>query len=443
MPANHVAAIVLAGGQGERLSVLSARRAKPAVPFAGKFRIIDFTLSNCVNSGIYNVAVLTQYRPHSLNDHIGIGRPWDLDRNQGGIRMLQPYLDRGMSDWYRGTADAVFQNLPFIADWRSNLILVLSGDHIYKMDYTRMLAFHEQSGADATVAVLQVPMAEAHRFGTMTIDASNKVVRFEEKATKPNSNLASMGVYVFNASALSRYLTEDAERPGSTHDFGKDIIPQMVDDGRVYAFSFRGYWRDVGTIPTYFEANMGLLREPPDFDLYDKEWVIHTRSEERPPAKLTEDARVTRSLISHGCTVCGVVERSVLSPGVFVAEGAVIRDSIIMTDAVIGSGCTLDHVIVDKEAIIGNGSHIGWGSDTTPNQDEPINLSTGITVLGKRAQIPPGITLGHNVRVDADVSEADVALILDDARHIRSGSTISHAGGSNSPFSDRALAGLR
>src|SRR5215216_994750 len=331
-----VVTVIMAGGQGERLSVLSAKRAKPAVPFAGKYRIIDFTLSNCVNSGIYNVAVLTQYRPHSLNDHIGVGRPWDLDRTRGGVRILQPFLGRKDSDWYRGTADAVRQNLAFLADWKPDMVLVLSGDHIYKMDYTRMIAFHEDHRADSTVAVMQVPMEEASRFGTMVVGHDNQVVRFEEKPESPSSNLISMGIYVFEYEALLLRLEEDARDLNSAHDFGRNVVPRMVENDRVYAYPFKAYWRDVGTIESYWDANMGLLREPPDFDLYDKEWVIHTRSEERPPAKITEQATVQRSLISHGCCVVGTVEHSVLSPGVYVAEGAVVRDSIIMMDSIIG-----------------------------------------------------------------------------------------------------------
>src|SRR5919197_1888867 len=349
----NVAAVILAGGQGERLSVLSAKRAKPAVPFAGKYRIIDFTLSNCVNSGIYRVAVLTQYRPHSLNDHIGIGRPWDLDRMHGGVRLLQPYLGRKNSDWYRGTADAVYQNIGFLSDWRADTLLILSGDHIYKMDYNAMLAFHEDRRADVTVAVMQVPMEEASRFGTLVTAPDGRVMRWEEKPAQPSSDLISMGVYVFDREILVRRLEEDANSHGSKRDFGRDIVPRMVELERVYAFTFRGYWRDVGTIQTYWESNMGLLNEPPDFDLYDTNWVIHTRSEERPPARVTHRGRIRRSLISHGCIINGSVEHSVLSPGVFVAEGALVRDSILFPDCIVGPGSALDRVILDKQVVVG------------------------------------------------------------------------------------------
>ncbi len=403
----NVVAVILAGGQGERLSVLSAKRAKPAVPFAGKFRIIDFTLSNCVNSGIDRVAVLTQYRPHSLNDHIGIGRPWDLDRMRGGVRLLQPYLGRRDSDWYRGTADAVYQNLPSFTDWRAEVALVLSGDHIYKMDYNAMLTFHEGHRADVTVAVMEVPMHEAHRFGTMVTSAEGRVVRFEEKPPEPSSNLISMGVYVFERDVLYRRLEEDARLVDSRHDFGRDVIPRMVRTDRVFAYPFKGYWRDVGTVQSYWESNMGLLNEPPDFDLYDTDWVIHTRSEERPPVHLTKRASVSRSLISHGCIINGTVEHSVLSPGVFVAEGAVVRDSVLFTDCIVGPGSVLDHVILDKHVVVGSDVRLGDGGDAPANHTEPRNLNTGLTVVGKNARIASGLRVGRNCRIDSDIRERD------------------------------------
>ena len=418
----NVAAVIMAGGQGERLSVLSSRRAKPAVPFAGKYRIIDFTLSNCVNSGIYNVAVLTQYRPHSLNDHIGVGKPWDLDRARGGVRILQPFLGRKDSDWYRGTADAVRQNLQFIGDWRPDLVLVLSGDHIYKMDYTRMIGFHEDHRADATVGVMRVPLEEASRFGTLVTDHDNQVLRWDEKPPVPTSDLISMGIYVFEYEVLLQRLEEDAQNPASSHDFGKDVVPRMVETDRIYAYPFKGYWRDVGTIESYWETNMGLLREPPDFDLYDKDWVIHTRSEERPPAKVTARGSVDNSLISHGCTILGRVERSVLSPGVFVAEGAVVRDSIVMMDTIIGIDATVDRSILDKEVVIGTGCEVGFGSDSRVNRRYPKHLNTGITVVGKRARIPSGYRVGRNCLIGPDVLESDFPSA--DSQLAASGSTV-------------------
>ena len=423
-----VAAVILAGGQGERLSVLSAQRAKPAVPFAGKYRIIDFTLSNCVNSGIYRVAVLTQYRPHSLNDHIGIGRPWDLDRMRGGVRMLQPYLGRKGSDWYKGTADAVYQNLSELADFRAETLLILSGDHVYKQDYNAMLAFHDEHKADATVAVMQVPMEEAHRFGTMIVDDAERVVEFDEKPPQPRSNLISMGIYVFDREVLVRRLEEDARKPGSKRDFGRDVVPRMVELDRVYAYPFRGYWRDVGTIHTYWESNMGLLNEPPDFDLYDTDWVIHTRSEERPPARVTDRGRILRSLISHGSIINGTVEHSVLSPGVFVAEGAVVRDSILFTDCIVGPGSVVDRAILDKHVVVGADVRLGDGDDTRPNRTQPRNLQSGITVVGKGARIPTGMRIGRNCLIAADVIERDFQRLLSANGHLgselRSGETV-------------------
>ncbi len=427
----NVAAVILAGGQGERLSVLSAKRAKPAVPFAGKYRIIDFTLSNCVNSGIYRVAVLTQYRPHSLNDHIGIGRPWDLDRMRGGVRMLQPYLGRKESDWYRGTSDAVYQNLTFLADWRADVLLILSGDHVYKMDYNAMLAFHEEHRADVTVGVIEVPMPEAHRFGTMVVGDDGRVVRFEEKPAHPTSNLISMGIYVFERDVLYRRLEEDSRIQGSRHDFGRDIVPRMVEMDSVFAYHFKGYWRDVGTIQSYWESNMGLLNEPPDFDLYDSDWVIHTRSEERPPAHVTARAEIKRSLISHGCIINGAVEHSVLSPGVFVAEGAVVRDSILFPDCIVGPGSVLDRAILDKNVVVGSNVRLGHGSETTPNRTEPRNLNTGISLVGKGARIASSLTIGRNCRIGSDVRERDFERYVSRNDHegglVPSGETVEHA----------------
>jgi glucose-1-phosphate adenylyltransferase len=432
-----VVAVILAGGQGERLSVLSAQRAKPAVPFAGKYRIIDFTLSNCVNSGIYRVAVLTQYRPHSLNDHISIGRPWDLDRMHGGVRLLQPYLGRKGSDWYRGTADAVYQNLSAWMDWRADTLLILSGDHIYKQDYNAMLAFHEERKADVTVAVLQVPMEEAHRFGTMVTDAEGRVVRFDEKPPEPKSNLISMGIYVFERDVLVRRLEEDAHIAGSKRDFGRDVVPRMVEHDRVYAYPFRGYWRDVGTIQSYWESNMGLLNDPPDFDLYDTDWVIHTRSEERPPARITERGDVHTSLISHGCIVNGNVHHSVLSPGVFVAEGALVRDSIVFTDCIIGPGSELDRVILDKNVVVGADVKLGDGDSTRPNRTQPRNLQSGITVVGKGARIPTGLRIGRNCLIAADVMERDFQRFLSTNGHVgkelASGETVDVVGREATP----------
>jgi glucose-1-phosphate adenylyltransferase len=413
----RVVALILAGGQGGRLSILSQERAKPAVPFAGKYRIIDFTLSNCVNSGIFKVGVLTQYRPRSLNEHIGIGKPWDLDRQGGGVRLLQPYLGPQGSDWYKGTADAVFQNIYYAEDQKAELVLVLSGDHIYKMDYSAMVSFHERSGADVTVAVTKVPLEQAHRFGIMTVVDGGRVTNFVEKPQHPESGLVSMGVYVFNRDVLTRQLEEDAQDNKSSHDFGRDVVPRMVNSGRVFAYMFAGYWRDVGTVQTYWEANMDLLEQPPAFDLYDTNWLIHTKSEERAPASLGPKAQVTRSLISHGCIINGQVEHSVLSPGVRIETGAVVKDSIIMNDTIIHMNSTVEFSILDKEVVVGQESHIGSGDDNTPNQEEPERLNTGLSLVGKWAGIPPGTVIGRNCKIYSRAREDDFTEVVIPSGH--------------------------
>lgn len=416
----RIVAMIMAGGEGTRLSVLSEKRAKPSVPFAGKFRIIDFTLSNCVNSGIFDVAVLTQYRPHSLNDHIGIGKPWDLDRTRGGVRLLQPYQGRHDESWYKGTADAINQNLNFIRERRADLVVILSGDHIYKMDYGEIIATHLRNRADLTVAVMEVPLEETDRFGIMTTDAADRVVEFTEKPkVRDKGNLASMGIYVFRADKLIERLGEGSS-DRSRIDFGKDVIPAMVAEDRVFAHNFSGYWVDVGTIQSYWETSMQLLDPALDFKLYDPEWLIRTRSEERPPAKVGPQSRVVSSILCNGCTIRGTVERSVLSPGVYVSPGAIVRDSVVMNDAWIGPDAILDRVIVDKQVVIGAGVRLGHGDDfTVPNARQPDKLNTGVTVVGKGAHIPAGITVGRNVVINADRDEADFP-----AGAIASGATI-------------------
>ncbi|GAB4440794.1 MAG: glucose-1-phosphate adenylyltransferase [Chloroflexi bacterium OHK40] len=404
----RVVAMILAGGEGSRLSVLSEKRAKPSVPFAGKYRIIDFPLSNCVNSGIFDVAVLTQYRPHSLNDHIGIGKPWDLDRSRGGVRLLQPYQGRNDQSWYKGTSDAIYQNLGFIKERRADLVLILSGDHIYKMDYNTIIETHRRNRADLTVGVMEVPLEETDRFGIMTVNEQDQIVEFTEKPkARDKGTLASMGIYVFSADALVRRLSEGSEdRPRI--DFGKNVIPAMVAEDRVFAHRFGGYWVDVGTIQSYWETSMQLLDPTLDFDLYDPAWVIRTRSEERPPAKIGPQARVAQSIICNGCTVRGTVERSVLSPGVYVSPGAIVRESVVMNDTWIGPGAVLDRVIVDKQVVVGAGAHLGVGEDlTVPNKAQPDKLNTGVTVVGKSAHIPPGISIGRNVVINADRDAED------------------------------------
>ncbi|HSL32706.1 MAG TPA: sugar phosphate nucleotidyltransferase [Candidatus Limnocylindrales bacterium] len=410
-------AVILAGGEGERLSILSSIRAKPAVPFGGKYRIIDFTLSNCVNSDVDDVVVLTQYNPRSLNDHIGLGRPWDLDRNRGGVKMLQPYIARGrVAEWYRGTADAVLQNINVIEhDSSADTILVLAGDHIYKMDYQPFIAAHRRRRADVTIAVRHVPLSDATRMGVLALDDGDRVIDWQEKPKQPKSDLASMGVYVFTKKALRRWLGEDRD------DFGKHVIPAMLDAGaRVFGYRFDGYWQDVGTIQSYWEANLALLHDNAELDLYDKEWVIHTRSEERAPAKIGPTAQVHRSLISHGCMINGTVVNSVLSPGVRVDVGAVVRDSIVMFDCVIRSGAVVDRSILDKEVVVGPGAIVGDGPDfDTPNRQEPGRLNTGITVVGKRAIIPRGVRIGRNVKIAGGCRTSDFL-----TRVIRNGASV-------------------
>ncbi|HET7676933.1 MAG TPA: glucose-1-phosphate adenylyltransferase [Candidatus Limnocylindrales bacterium] len=412
----RVLAVILAGGEGERLSILSGLRAKPAVPFGGKYRIIDFALSNCVNSDIDNVVVLTQYNPRSLNDHIGVGRPWDLDRTSGGIRMLQPYIARGRpSEWYRGTADAVLQNIETIRQAPGDTVLILAGDHIYKMDYQQFITAHRRKRADVTIAVRPVPIGEAHRFGILALGEGDEVVEWQEKPKQPKSDLASMGIYVFSKKALLHWLDEERI------DFGRHVIPAMLDGGaRVFGYRFDDYWQDVGTIESYWQANMDLLEEHPQLDLYDRDWLIHTRSEERAPAKIGPTANVHRSLVSHGCIIAGTVERSVLSPGVRVDIGAVVRDSIVMFDTVIRAGAIVDRAIIDKEVSIGPNAMVGFGDDYgTVNRQEPERLNTGITVVGKRAVIPRGVRIGRNVRVAEGVRAVDFA-----SRVVRSGGSV-------------------
>ena len=399
----NVFTLILAGGEGSRLSVLAEKRAKPAMPFAGKYRIIDFVLSNCSNSGLSDVAVLTQYRPHSLNEHIGTGRPWDMDRNRGGVRIWQPYKGRDDQDWYRGTADALYQNRNFIRSEKSDALLILSGDHIYKQDYRAMLRRHEDTGADLTVAVMEVPEAEAHRFGIMKTAADGRITEFYEKPKEFQGTLASMGIYVFKTDALLQRLEEDAHDDSSDHDFGKNIIPGMIKESKVYTYPFKGYWVDVGTIPAYWGTNLAMLEDRPALDLWDERWTIHTRSEERPPVKIMPGAEVSRCLLSNGCIISGSVVNSVLSPGVIVEPGAEVRDSILLTDAVIKKGARVDTCIMDKRVVVGGDAWVGWGDGLRANIREPNNLNSGITIVGKEAQIPGGARVGRNCRIDSRV----------------------------------------
>jgi glucose-1-phosphate adenylyltransferase len=401
----RVLAMIMAGGASEALSVLTVVRSEPSIPFGGKYRIIDFALSNCVNSAIFNVALLTQHMPRSLNDHVGVGKPWDLDRSQGGVRLLQPYLGRDISGWQQGTADAVRRNLDFVEEQRVDTVLILAGDHIYKMDYQPMLRFHREQKADVTLAVRRVSPFETYRFGIVTTNGDGLVTHFEEKPRRSRSTLASMGIYIFNYSTLVERLTEETDRPRM--DFGRHVLPDIINQDRVLAYPFEGYWADVGTLQAYWEANQALLGESPALDLYDPDWIIHTRSEERPPAKIGPEARVGGNLLSNGCIVEGTVERSVISPGVYVSAGAVVRDSVVMNDTRIGAGTVVDRAIIDKEVHIPEDGHIGFGDDNTPNRQLPKTLNTGLTVIGKRAQLPAGVRIGHNVIINPGAQTED------------------------------------
>jgi glucose-1-phosphate adenylyltransferase len=417
--ARSVLTLILAGGEGERLSILSQVRAKPGVPFGGKYRIIDFTLSNVVNSGLTDVGILTQYAPRSLIDHIGVGRPWDLDRSHGGVTLLQPFLGRGRNrDWYRGTADAVLQNLDFIADRDPELVLVLAGDHVYKMDYRPFVALHRAREADLTVAVRTVPLADANRFGILELGEAGRVTRFVEKPARPTSNLVSMGVYAFSWPLLREVLS--AERL----DFGRDVLPAMVASGRVvHGYEYRGYWQDIGTVDAYWQASMDLLADDPPIDLYETGWLIYTKSEERAPARIGSQASVSRSMISHGCVVEGTVDHSILSPGVRVGPGAVVRDSIVMFDSEIGEGAVIDRAILDKECVVGAHARVGEGGVLRPNRSEPERLFSGLTLVGKKARVPARTRIGRNCRIDPYVTESDFP-----RRRVASGDTVVHAG---------------
>jgi glucose-1-phosphate adenylyltransferase len=416
-----VITMILAGGQGDRLSVLSEERAKPAVIFGGRYRIIDFALSNCVNSGITKVGVLTQYRPRSLNDHIGIGRAWDLDRAGGGVSLLQPYLGHESSDWYSGTADAVYQNLYYVEESKADLVLILAGDHVYKMAYDEMIAFHRSHDANVTIPVYGVPWEDAHRFGTLFLDNANRVTAFDEKPEQPRSNQISMGIYLFDKRILMDALVRDAENDESEHDFGRDIVPLLVQDPdvNVYGYPFHDYWRDVGTIESYYQSNMDLLEDLPDLNLYDPESRIRTRVTGYPPAKVGRNALVRRSLIDLGCIINGRVGHSVLSPGVYVEEGAIIRDSIIFDDAHIEAGAIVERSIIDKEVVVGCDAVVGYGDDWSVNKERPDIVNSGVTIVGKRASIPEGLRLGRNC-----VIGPNIAVPGERGQYIQSGSTL-------------------
>ena len=364
MGRKEVVAMILAGGQGSRLGVLTKNIAKPAVPFGGKYRIIDFPLSNCSNSGIYTVGVLTQYKPLDLNNHIGIGDPWDLDRRDGGVSILPPYQEEKGGDWYKGTANAIYQNIEFVDRYDPEYVLILSGDHIYKMDYYKMLDFHKENNSDVTIAVIDVPIEEASRFGIMNTRADNSIYEFEEKPSIPKSTNASMGIYIFNWSVLKRYLREDEMDTKSANDFGKNIIPSMLNNGKkLMAYSFEGYWKDVGTIQSLWEANMDLLKLDNKLNLYDREWKIYSQNEVRPAHYIGENAKIINSLIVEGCIINGKIENSVLSQGVYVGKNTVIIDSVIMPNVKIGDNVRIEKAIIGNNAIINHGCRIKNDND--------------------------------------------------------------------------------
>ena len=387
-------AMLLAGGQGSRLGVLTSKVAKPAVAFGGKYRIIDFPLSNCINSGVDTVGVLTQYQPLRLNSHIGIGIPWDLDRNIGGVSVLPPYEKSTNSEWYTGTANAVYQNIDYMEQFNPEYVLILSGDHIYKMDYEAMLDYHKAHNAEVTIAVMPVPIEEAGRFGIVITDENHKIQDFEEKPENPRSNLASMGIYIFNWKTLKEALLTKSEQPAL--DFGKHIIPYLHEKkAPLYAYEFHGYWKDVGTLNSYWEANMELIDIVPDFNLYEEYWKIYTKSEILPPQYISADSVVERSIIGEGSSIYGKVYNSVIGCGVVIGKDTVVRDSIIMNRAAVGAYCELYKAIVAEDAQIQDYVKLGIGEEV-PNETEPHIYNHGIVTIGEKSVIPKGITIGKN-----------------------------------------------
>lgn len=387
-------AMLLAGGQGSRLGVLTSKVAKPAVAFGGKYRIIDFPLSNCINSGVDTVGVLTQYQPLRLNTHIGIGIPWDLDRNIGGVTVLPPYEKSANSEWYTGTANAIYQNIDYIDSFNPDYVLILSGDHIYKMDYEVMLDFHKENNAEVTIAVMPVPMEEAKRFGVMITDENRQITDFEEKPENPRSNLASMGIYIFNWKTLKNALVVNSEQQAL--DFGKHIIPYCHRQGApLYAYEFNGYWKDVGTLSSYWEANMELINIVPEFNLYEEYWKIYTRSTILPPQYISSDSVIEKSIIGEGSDIRGEVYNSVIGCGVTIGKGTVIRDSIIMNETQIGENCEFNKAIIAENVEIGNEVKLGVG-DEAPNETDPHIYNSGMVTVGEKSVIPEKVAVGKN-----------------------------------------------
>ncbi|MBR5614641.1 MAG: glucose-1-phosphate adenylyltransferase [Clostridia bacterium] len=407
MKSKECVAMILAGGQGSRLGILTKDVAKPAVPFGGKYRIIDFPLSNCTHSGITTVGVLTQYQPLELNTYIGNGQPWDLDRNDGGVYVLPPYVSAEKGEWYKGTANAIYQNIGFISRFDPEYVVILSGDHIYKMDYSKMIKAHKKANAAATIAVIEVPWEEAPRFGIMNTDDEMNIVEFEEKPQNPKSNLASMGVYVFNWALLKKYLIADENDPKSDNDFGKNIIPKMLGDGnRMLAYKFDGYWKDVGTIQSLWEANMNLLSDNPGYMLDDDDWKIFSRNPAMPPHYLAPEARVKNCYITEGCEIMGDVENSVIFEGVIIEEGAVVRDSVIFPCAHIGKGAVVSKTMIGTNAFIGEGAEIGSESDDAVTDFYNTKIcSDGITLIAPEITIENGVKIGVCSMVTQNVKQ--------------------------------------
>ena len=398
-------AMLLAGGQGSRLGVLTSKMAKPAVSFGGKYRIIDFPLSNCINSGIDTVGVLTQYQPLKLNTHIGIGIPWDLDRNIGGVTVLPPYEKSGNSEWYTGTANAIYQNLDYMETYNPDYVLILSGDHIYKMDYEVMLDFHKESGAEVTIASMPVPMEEANRFGIVIADEKNKIIDFEEKPENPRSNLASMGIYIFSWKTLKEALITKADQPAL--DFGKHIIPYCHEKGLpMYTYEFNGYWKDVGTLSSYWEANMELIDIVPEFNLYEEYWKIYTKSDVLPPQYIASNSVVERSIIGEGSEIYGQVFNSVIGCGVVIGEGTVVRNSIIMNQTQIGTNCVVEKAIVGEQTQIGDGVELGT-IEEKENDTKPGIYNHGLVTIGEKSVIPSNIKIGKNSVVFGETDSND------------------------------------
>ena len=405
MRKKEMIAMLLAGGQGSRLGVLTAKVAKPAVAFGGKYRIIDFPLSNCINSGVDTVGVLTQYQPLRLNAHIGIGIPWDLDRNIGGVTVLPPYEKSTNSEWYTGTANAIYQNMEYMESYNPDYVLILSGDHIYKMDYEVMLDFHKENNADVTIAAMPVPIEEASRFGIVITDDDGRITEFEEKPEHPRSNLASMGIYIFSWPVLKEALLQKKDEPGC--DFGKHVIPYCHEKKqRLFAYEYNGYWKDVGTLGSYWEANMELIDIIPDFNLYEEFWKIYTNTACITPQYISENSVVEKSIICNGAEIYGEVHNSVIGANVVIKEGAVVRDSIIMQNVSIGENCVIDKAIIAENVDVGDNVTLGIGSDV-PNKLKPNIYSFGLVTIGENSVIPANVQIGKNTAVSGVTTKED------------------------------------